>query len=389
MQPTRTFNSTPEDTILAVSLELACSAWKVALHDGKREKASIRTVSEAAASDRLEGAVRIIEDTRSRWGLPAETRVVIVYEAGQDGFWIARSLCQLGYEAHVCDPGSIPVERHARRAKTDRLDAIKLVLALRAWLRGETDRMHMTTIPPADAEAQRHLARERGTLQKEIEQHLDRINKLLRTVGCWDGASVDVVQRLADGTLRCHDGKALPSELRDRLARECERLVLAEKQFREREAKLVSELPTPIQERIANLKQLKGIGPVGAMRMSLELFWRRFDNRRQVGSCLGLVPQPYNSGDSQIDQGISQQGNGRVRSLFIELAWLWLRYQPDSDITKWFNERTQGTGPNKRAKRIAIVAVARRLAIAIWRYIDYGVVPAGAEFKVGGKTVRA
>lgn len=389
MQSTRTFNSTPDDTVLAVSLELARSAWKVALHDGKREKASVKTVSEVVASERLKAVVKVIDATRARWGLPADIRVVVVCEAGQDGFWIARALRELGYEAHVCDPGSVPVERHARRAKTDRLDAIKLVLALRAWLRGEADRMHMITIPAADAEAQRHLARERGTLQKEIEQHRDRINKLLRTVGCWDGAVDDVAQRLADGMLRCHDGSALPRELQDRLSRECERLVLAEKQFDEREAKLVSELPGPIQERIANLKRLKGIGPVGAMRMSLELFWRRFNNRRQVGACLGLVPQPYNSGDSQIDQGISQQGNGRVRSLFIELAWLWLRYQPDSDITKWFNERTQGTGPNKRARRIAIVAVARRLAIAIWRYIDYGVVPAGAEFKVGGKAVCA
>jgi transposase len=140
-------------------------------------------------------------------------------------------------------------------------------------------------------------------------------------------------------------------------------------------------LPPPVQERIAELTRLKGVGEVGAMRLVLELFWREFANRRQVGSCVGLVPQPYDSGESRVDQGISKQGNRRVRALLIEMAWMWLRYQPESLLARWFAQRTQGSGPNKRGKRIAIVAVARKLAIALWRYVKDGVIPEGAAMK--------
>lgn len=181
--------------------------------------------------------------------------------------------------------------------------------------------------------------------------------------------------------MRCHDGGALASELHERLSRECERLALAQQQLAALEKTLVEQLPAPVQKRIADLTRLKAIGEVGAMRVTLELFWRDFDNRRQVGSCVGLVPQPYDSGESRVDQGISKQGNRRVRALLIEMAWMWLRYQPDSALSKWFAQRTQGGGPNKRGRRIAIVAVARKLAIALWRYLKDGVIPDGAALK--------
>jgi transposase len=183
------------------------------------------------------------------------------------------------------------------------------------------------------------------------------------------------------GEFRCYDGAPLPPELHARLTRECRRLVLAEQQFAELEKELIDQLPEPVQNRIADLERLKAIGPVGATRLVLELFWRQFDNRRQVGSCVGLVPQPYDSGESRVDQGISKQGNRRVRSLLIEMAWFWLRYQPDSAIARWFTQRTLGNAQNKRAKRIAIVAVARRLVIALWRYLEHGVIPEGAVLK--------
>jgi transposase len=140
-------------------------------------------------------------------------------------------------------------------------------------------------------------------------------------------------------------------------------------------------LPEAVRGRIEQLMRLKGAGRVGALRLVLELYWRNFDNRRQVGSCVGLAPQPYDSGESRVDQGISKQGNRRVRALLIEMAWFWLRYQPDSALAKWFVQRTQGGGTNKRGKRIAIVAVARRLAIALWRYLKDGEIPAGAALK--------
>ena len=381
MQPTQETDFTLGEGVLAVSLELAKGSWKVALHDGRRDRPAVHTVAHEQAAGRLAEAVTVIEETKRKWHLREDARVVVVYEAGQDGFWIERALSALGYEVKVVDPASIPVERHARRAKTDRLDAIKLVMSLLAWLHGECDRMHVIRVPAPHAEAQRQLVRDRGELQKEIGQHRDRMRKLLRTVGCWDGVEGDFASRLAQGAVVCHDGCALPELLRARLERECERLAQPQTQLKALEAALAVQLPEAVRQRIGHLTQLKGVGQVGATRLVLELFWREFANRRQVGSCVGLVPQPYDSGESRVDQGISKQGNRRVRALLIEMAWFWLRYQPDSALSMWFARRTQGSGPNKRGKRIAIVAVARKLAIALWRYLKDGVIPEGAAMK--------
>lgn len=383
MQPTQLLNITPSEELLAVSLELSKSSWKIALHDGRRDKPGLHTVASENPAKRLGEAVAVIEGTKKKWELSEQTRVVVIYEAGQDGFWIKRALSGLGYEVEIVDPASIPVERRARRAKTDRLDAIRLVTSLLGWLRGERDRMHVIQMPTPEAEAQRHLARDRGELQKEIGQHRDRIRKLLRTVGCWDSVEGKFAERLEQGTVRCYDGQPLPKELKVRLDMESERLVLAEKQMAKLEKTLVKELPEATRSRIEQLERLKGVGQVGALRLVLELYWRDFDNRRQVGSCVGLTPQPYDSGESRVDQGISKQGNRRVRALLVEMAWLWLRYQPDSALTKWFMQRTAGNAKNKRGKRIAIVAVARRLAIALWRYLESGTIPQGAALKAG------
>jgi transposase len=324
----------------------------------------------------------VIEQQKLKWSLPAGTRVVVSYEAGQDAFWICRALQARRIECLVIDPASIPVERHKRRAKTDRLDAIKLVINLRAWLRGERDRMHVVHVPSPQDEASRQLMRDRGQLQKEVLQHRDRMRKLLITLGCWDEVDHPTfADRLARGEVNCHDGAPLPPELRERLLRECERLVLAQQQLAQLEKTRQVSVPAPARKRSDDLARLKGIGEVGASRLALELFWREFSNRREVGACVGLVPQPYDSGESHTDQGISKQGNRRVRALLVEIAWDWLRYQPDSALTQWFNQRTQATGPNRRARRIAIVAVARRLAIALWRYLKDGVIPEGAHLK--------
>jgi transposase len=327
---------------------------------------------------RLEQLIALLEAARQKAGA---VRVVVVYEAGQDGFWIARALQARGYEVLVVDPASIPVPRQARRAKTDRLDALMLLQCLLGWLAGESGRLHAVRVPSAQAEAQRHLARERGELIKEIGQHRDRIVKLLRTVGCWQPVESDFGTRLAAGRVRSHDGSALASQLGQRLQREWERMQLVQAQLSELERTLSGQLPACQRERIEQLTKLKAVGQVGATRLVLELFWRSFNNRRQVGSCLGLTPQPYDSGDSRVDQGISKQGNRRVRSLLVEMAWMWNRYQPQSEIAQWFARRTSAGAAGKRSKRIAIVAAARRLAIALWRYLEQGVVPPGAQFK--------
>lgn len=213
MKPAQETNVTPSGELLAASLELSKGSWKIALHDGRRDKPALHTVASEQASKRLADAAAIIEATKTKWGLSERARVVVVFEAGQDGFWIERALTALGYEVLIVDPASIPVARRARRAKTDRLDAIMLVSCLLAWLRGERDRMHVIHVPSVDAEAQRHLARDRGELQKEIGQHRDRIRKLLRTVGCWDSAEGKFAERLAQDAVRCHDGQPLSKTL--------------------------------------------------------------------------------------------------------------------------------------------------------------------------------
>lgn len=380
MKPARSIYFTPAELVLAVSLELASTKWKIALHDGQRENAAIRTVDGAEPQCRIREVLAEIARIKERWELPDSIRVVVLFEAGQDGFWIARAFEGFGVEALICDPASLQVARRARRAKTDRLDAIALVSALRAWLGGKRDALRIIRVPLPEAEAQRHLVRDRGELQKESMQHHDRIRKLLRTVGCWDNVDGSFAQRLSQGQVRCFDGSPLPSILQERLERECERMALVERQFESLDKSLVKQLPPPTQERVKKLQRLRAIGEVGSERLVLELFWRNFKDRRQVGAAVGLVPQPYDSGNSHADQGISKQGNRRVRSLLIEMSWFWLRFQPDSAISRWFAERT-GPSKSKRGRRIAIVAVARRLVIALWRYLEHDVVPEGARLK--------
>ena len=389
MQPTQVQEFTRDDAVLAVSLELASKSWKVGLDDGRRKAPAVHGVDHAEPEGRLEEAIAVIEKVKKKWGLAPGVRVVLVYEAGQDGFWIQRALTARGYETLVVDPASIPVERKARRAKTDRLDAIRLVLALRAWLRGERDRMKVVRVPPVEAEGQRHLVRDRGTLQKEIGQHRDRMRKLLRTVGCWASIEGDLRGRLERGEVQGYGGSALPAALQERLVRECVRLKLVEEQLAKLEKTLPAQLPEAVRQRMVQLMQLKAVGQVGAQRLMLELFWRQFNNRREVGACVGLVPQPYDSGESRVDQGISKAGNRRVRALLIEMAWMWLRWQPHSELAHWFAQRTRGSGSNKRSKRMAIVAVARRLAILLWRYLKHGVLPEGVQLKPAKVTLKA
>lgn len=376
MQPTQHLNRT---IFLALSLELSVSSWKLAASDGCRDRPSTFTADAAEAQSRLQQVLDLISRLIARWCLPQDVPVTVMYEAGQDGFWIARALEAAGIRAIVCDPKSIPVPRDARRAKTDRLDAKRLLENLIAWLRGERDRFRVVYVPIEQAEASRHLLRDRGQLQKEIGQHRDRLRKLLRLEGCWVTPEADVAKLLEAGGLRRWDGSALPPELVRRLQGECERLALASKQLKDLERDVMDLLPQPVQRSIKTLQKLCGVGPAGSMRFETEFNWRHFTNRRQVGAALGLVPQPYDSGQSHQDQGISKASNRRVRSLMIEMAWMWVRYQPASEITQWYLRRTQGAG--KRMKRVAIVAVARRLAIALWRYVTQGVIPAGAMLK--------
>jgi len=365
--------------MLAVALELSKKRWKVAISDGRRDNPSLHTVDGPTPAERIQAVVNKVRQQMQQWGLDETCPISVVFEAGQDGLWIAHAMRKLGYQALPIDPASIPVPRKSRRAKTDRLDAIKLVNSLLGWLRGEKDRMRVLHIPTPEEEDQRQLVRSRGDLLRDVCRFRDRITKLLSSVGCW--AVVDPLSDvwLEPGALRDYDGKPLKPGLLTRLRHDREEFLLAVRLKQQVEMDMRESLPEPQKEQIRHLQQLKGIGEVGATRLVLELFWRHFDNRREVGACVGLVPQPFDSGESRVDQGISKQGNRRVRALLVEMAWCWLRYQPNSELSRWFVLRTQGGG--KRGRRVMIVAVARKLVIALWRLLELGEIPAGAVCK--------
>jgi len=368
-----------DDQVLAVALELSKASWKVALSDA-RHKARIKSADAQQPLARLEQVLALIEDARARWELPEAARLVVLYEAGQDGFWIQRALTARGIEALIIDPASLPVERKARRAKTDRLDACRLVEGLLGWLRGERTRFRVLRQPGVEQEDSRHWGREREQLRREMQQHRDRIVKLLTTQGCWEKPGKTFAQRLERGELRDWEDKPLGAALQARLQREQARWQQARDQLKQLEPERIERFSPQQQAQRTQLAQLRGVGPVSAQRLVLELFWRHFSNTRQLGACVGLVPQPYDSGTMRKDQGISKQGNRRVRALSIELAWMWLRYQPDSALSRWFAGKVQGD--SKRSRRVAIVALARRLLIALWRYLEQGIPPEGSRLKV-------
>lgn len=367
-----------DDQVLAVALELSKASWKVAMSDAQHNP-RIKNADAQQPLERLEQVLTLIKDARARWTLPEDVRVVVLYESGQDGFWIQRALAARGIETLIIDPASLPVERKARRAKTDRLDARRLVEALLGWLRGEQQRFRVLRQPSVAQEDSRHWGREREQLQREMQQHRDRMVKLLVTQGCWEKLDRAFAQRLANGELCDWEGKPLGATLQARLQRELTRWQQVRDQFRQLEQEQAERFSAQQQAQLTQLVQLRGVGPVSAQRLVLELFWRHFANARQLGACVGLVPQPYDSGTMRKDQGISKQGNRRVRALLVELAWMWLRYQPNSALSCWFASKVQGD--SKRSRRVAIVALARRLLIALWRYLERGVPPEGSQLK--------
>ncbi len=363
------------ETVLFVALELSNKTWKVGTTISPAQKARIKNV---AAGD-VEELKKEIGRAKKRFGVPEEGQVVSCYEAGRDGFWIHRWLESEGVINVVVDPASIDVNRRKRRAKTDRLDVHKLVSSLMRWWAGEDKTWSVVVVPTVEDEDARHFHRERNTLKKERTAHINRMKGLLKLHGISQ-------ERIGGGfveeldSLRLRDGSPLPPQLRMRLEREYERFAFIESQLellaeQRREALRRSE-----DERIAKVRkliQLRGVGEVGAWNTVMEIFaWRVFSNRGQVGSFVGLTGTPSDSGDVEREQGIDKAGNPHVRALLIEMAWSWVQWQPDSEITQWFNRKFGAAG--KRHRRIGIVGVARKLVIAFWRYLEQDVKPKGA-----------
>ena len=369
------------DTKLFASLELSKSRWLVTVSAPGSEKLSKHVVIGGDGGALLNLLGRLRASAERRGGMAVQ--VVVIQEAGLDGFWLHRLLEANGIESHVVDPASIAVDRRHRRAKTDVIDGEMLLRTLMAWARGERRVCSMVRPPSPDEEDRRRLTRERGTLLKERTQHTNRIKGLLAGQGIadYDPLRKDRLARL--DALRTGDGRPLPERLKAEIRREIERVDLVVSQMamveRERDA-LVGMTSDPAPETAAAvLVRLKGIGPELGSLIWLEALSRGFSNRRQIAAYAGLAPSPWQSGGTDREQGISKSGNRRLRHALVELAWFWLRHQPASALSVWFRARVgQGRG---RIRRIAIVALARKLLVALWRYATQGVVPAGATFK--------
>ena len=374
----RDVNYTINSTVLYLAFELSNNKWKLGFTIGLGQKPRERVVD---ARD-LPRVFEEISAAKQRFKLPEATKVVSCYEAGRDGFWLHRALVAAGVESLVVDSSSIEVNRRARRAKTDRLDLGKLVTMLIRYHSGETKVWSVVQVPEVKDEDQRQLHRELADLKTERTRETNRIKGLL--IGQGIGLTTRGQAKIDLDAVRLWDQSPLPEGIRGRIQRAQERVEFLSRQIRELETQRDQELENLTcvgTKRVRQLMVLKGIGPVTAWVLVMEFFgWRRFRNRRQVGALSGLAPSPYQSGDSAREQGISKSGNRRVRARAIEMAWLWVRYQPGSALSRWFQKRFGAGG--SRQRRIGIVALARKLLVGLWRYVETGAVPDGAKQKV-------
>lgn len=388
MEPetTCTSNNTPEKGKLYMAMELSQKEWKLGFSVGPGQAPRLRSVP----GRDLGGLITEIQLARERFRLGKDVEVASCYEAGRDGFWLHRFLEKQGVRNLVVDSASIEVSRRFRRVKTDRMDTGRLLgmltpaLAAGASVRfhlGERKVWSVVHVPSAKAEDERQLHREMMALKKERTRHINRIKGLLVSQGVV--IEVDSGFMEAIETVRLWDGSLLPGRLRMRLEREHERMELLGTQIgqleKEREEVIRNSQEDAI-EQVRRLLQLKGIGVNSAWLYVMEFFaWRGFRNRREVGALAGLTPTPYQSGESSKESGISKAGNRQVRGMAIEIAWSWLRHQPDSALSCWYDRRfAKGSS---RVRRIGIVALARKLLIELWKYLETGVVPEGAYLK--------
>lgn len=385
MTAARNSKSTTQSGALYLAFELGEGAWKLAFTIGMGQPPRQRCMP-ARDVTRLH---QEITKAKKRFGLPEDAPLHSCYEAGRDGFWLHRHLSAQGVDNSVVDSASIEVNRRQRRAKTDRLDAVKLLNLLLRYHGGERKVWSVVRVPSVTDEDARQLHRELEALKDERTSHVNRIKGLLASQGL---EAPDVNKGFADWLkeARLWDGSALTKELHQRLLRELERWQLLNRQIRDLEADRRRRIrcdDTPHVDKVRALLNLWGIGLSGAWLVVYELFaWRRFDNRKQVGACVGLTPTPYQSSNMRREQGISKAGNRRMRRMLTELAWCWLRWQPDSDLSRWYMYRF-GTGKG-RSRKLGIIALARKLVIALWRYVEFGEVPKGARLADWRKKVK-
>jgi transposase len=372
-------NSNIADVPLFVAFELSEKTWKLGFTTGHGHKPRERSIP-ARDQERI---LNEIAQAKRRFGLPETAPVVSCYEAGREGFWLHRFLLAQSLTNHVVDSSAIEVSRRQRRAKSDGLDVRKLLSMLMRYHHGERHVWQVVKVPSVEAEDQRHLHRGLETLKQERASTTTRLKGLLSSQGIRLTSLTNLPDQL--DALRLWDGSPIPLGLRRRILRVYAHHTFLSQQIAEVEAERRTQLQTSSEASIAKVRQLmllKGIGINGAWLLVMEFFgWRAFKNRREVGGLAGFTPTPYQSGESAREQGITKSGNRHVRWMTTELAWSWLRFQPDSTLSCWFRQRFGNGG--KRLRRIGIVAVARKLLIALWRFLETGALPEGADLKVG------
>ena len=371
-------SSSNEQSIHA-ALELSKSSWLLAIQVPGRDNPSLHPIRGGNA----EGLMAKLDAARQRLVKASGQvpKLTLCYEAGYDGFWLARFLEQRGIECRVMEPASLQVNRRARRVKTDRIDVENILHTLIAWCRGERHVCSMVVIPSVEEEDLRRTHRERNRVVRERTAHINRIKGLLFAQGIRGINVMKDYKTLAPAELVTGDGRPLPKRLGREITREIERLAQVQAQIVEVERER-DQAPTPCaatERKRHDLLRLNGIGPTFSAILAREVYYRRFANRRQVASYIGLAPSPYDSGDGRRSQGISKAGNSLARYSLIQAAWLWIRHQPNLALTQWFHHRTEGQ--SKRVRCIMIVALARKLAIALWRYLETGLIPEGAVVK--------
>ena len=370
-------NDTTEKRQLYMALELSQKEWKLGFSVGPGQAPRLRSV----VGRDVRGLMAEIRLARERFRLGEGVEVESCYEAGRDGFWLHRYLEAQGVKNLVVDSASIEVSRRFRRVKTDRMDVGKLLGMLMRYHLGEKKVWSVVHVPSAGAEDERQLHREMMVLKRERTRHINRVKGLLAGQGVVIEVGAGFMEEI--GAVRLWDGSGLLGRLRKRLEREYKRMELLKQQIgaleKEREEVLRTSQEESV-EQVRRLLQLKGIGVNSAWLYVMEFFaWRGFRNRREVGSLAGLTPTPYQSGESSRERGISKAGNRPVRGMAIEIAWVWLRYQPESALSLWYNRRfAEGSS---RVRRIGIVDLARKLLIELWKYLETGAVPEGAYLK--------
>jgi transposase len=375
---TRNMQYSETEPVLFLAFELSNKDWKLGFSTGFGQKARRRAM--LAGDMRKLGAE--IAAAKKRFGLSQSTRVVSCYEAGRDGFWLHRYLLRAGIDNLVVDSSSIEVNRMARRVKSDKLDVQKLLTMLMRYHFGEHKVWSVVHPPSPLEEDRRQIHRELAALKKDKTRTTNRIKGLLASQGI-QLDEMDLCNQRLDA-IRLWDRSALLPALKSRLKREWEHVLFLKQQIATLEAERRRVLQESTEPDVAKMKQLSmlcAIGPCSSWVTVREFFgWRKFKNRREVASLAGLTPTPYQSGETSREQGISKSGNRHMRALAIELAWSWLRYQPGSKLSLWFMDRFDNAG--KRARKVGIVALARRLLIDLWRFLEYGVIPEGAQLKV-------